>query len=141
MALLKSALLVVLLAGAASVSAAATLPEALKALPDLSELAGLLEKVRAFPERGARPHSQVVAPCRRRRAAGAAVAESPTTLLAAASLFSPAPPTGFNPTAEPRCICGRGLLWHAAGAHQPGKAPAARRQLPLCRQLGTAANS
>ncbi|KAI7839592.1 hypothetical protein COHA_006659 [Chlorella ohadii] len=40
MALLKSALLVVLLAGAA----AATLPEALKALPDLSELAGLLEK-------------------------------------------------------------------------------------------------
>lgn len=47
MSLLRSALLVVLLAaGAASVSAAATLPEALKSFPDLSELAGLLEKVR-----------------------------------------------------------------------------------------------
>ncbi|PRW20912.1 beta-Ig-H3 fasciclin [Chlorella sorokiniana] len=45
MALLRSALLVVLLAaGAATVSAAATLPEALKGFPDLSELAALLQK-------------------------------------------------------------------------------------------------
>lgn len=117
MSLLRSALLVVLLAaGAASVSAAATLPEALESFPDLSELAGLLKKVWGVAGAG-RPTFLC-------RAAGA-TAESPACSPQEPPQPLPSSLPASNSSAEPRRVCGRGLRGHAAGAHQPGKVAAA----------------